>query len=74
MALNPPPIQEKTATASGVFPQVWILWLQSIVSCFNGLQAQVDGLGSGAGSGSDGVMDGARRIGGAALFDGGRRV
>lgn len=35
MALDQPPIQEKTANDMGVFPVVWVLWLQSIVEDSN---------------------------------------
>lgn len=30
MALNPPPIQEKTTDKNGLFPQVWIRWFSKL--------------------------------------------
>lgn len=30
MALNSPPIQEKTTEKTGLFPQVWLRWFSSI--------------------------------------------
>ena len=35
MAVNPPPIQEKTTTKIGLFPQLWIGWFASVKSCFD---------------------------------------
>lgn len=65
MAINQPPIQEKTSNSFGLFPQVWIRWFQSVFTTLDEISN---------GYGADGVMDGGRRTTGAALFDGGRRV
>ena len=30
MGIDPPPIQEKTADQTGLFPQTWVRWFESI--------------------------------------------
>jgi hypothetical protein len=43
MAVRPPPIQEKTANNIGVFPQVWVAWLQSVANELNDTIIRLDG-------------------------------
>ena len=44
MAINQPPVQEKTANSLGLFPQTWILWFDTLRSNINSLFTRVDTL------------------------------
>ena len=75
MAVNPPPIQEKTTEQNGLFPQTWLAWFTSIKSCFDDLTGRVDVLENDFSStGSGGIINGGRRMTGSSFLLGGRRV
>lgn len=65
MSLEPPPIQERTTEEStSRFPLPWLRWFEDVVTCVNA---------GNSGFGSDGVMDGGRRMNDDSVFIGGRR-
>lgn len=42
MAINQPPVQEKTSNSLGLFPQTWVLWFDTLRSNINSLFTRVE--------------------------------
>jgi len=71
MALNPPPNPKFQVLNGIMFVQTWYLWFLELYNCF--IELETDDAPASA-TGSDGLVDGGRRLTGSSCFMGGRRV